>query len=574
MSTRGQPSEHLKGWTACDAGQRRMQPDLWAFFSLLDGARRRLLGVLACLALAAATEPAMVAVIKYTVDWGNARIQVPRWLGYPMLPAAILLLYVVRGGAAAGAAHWMGGVCADTVTALQRQTLRRVLKVRGWTAMHMPIGIPVHLLTFEIKQCADLLERIATKLVRHVLTLVALYGSLFILNWKLTLLATLAIPLLCAVCWLLLGQLRRLTTSQIALNEGLADLLIERSHKATLVKLHGAVELELADFQQAADQLRKSNLSLYSTSAVAAPLTQVIAAVIVALIMTWVVQANSDGSMTKGDAVAYITNLLLVLTPLKNLAELNGPVIRSIVGMQSVLALRDLPVESECSAMRQRVTGEIELTNVTVVYPQASVPALEDFSARIAAGEMVALTGPSGVGKSTVFQVIRGLVDPVKGEVKIDGRPLSAWPRADLRLEFAVVTQRPQLFNRSILENIAYGEACPDHARAWRALVDVGLDAAVAALPMGINSQIGIEGVLLSGGQARLLAIARALYSRAPVILLDEPTASLDLATRRKVQASLTHLRRDRTILLITHDPSLAACADRVIAVSPAEAVR
>ena len=540
---------------------------LLALWRLLHARRPVLLAVLGCLALTAATEPAMVAVLKHTIDWG--KVPVASWLSYSMLPAAILALFVARGAFAATAAHLMGGVCADAVSLLQQQLQRHMLSLHGTRVSDLPVGKSVHLLTFEIKQCADFLERVTMKLIRHVLTVVALYVSLWLLNWRLTVIAMLALPLLVLVCGASWDRLRQHTRRQIRLNEELADLLIERSHKVTAVKLHGAAEQEIRRFQGVAAELRASSLSLYKVAAMAAPLTQVLAVLLMALMITWTIHAASDGGMTKGEAVAYVTNLLLLLTPLKNLAELNGPILRSIAGMQTLLGLANLPSEADASGLfAGPVKGELELRNVKVVHDGGACVAAVSVNLKVEPGTMVAIVGPSGSGKSSLLKLLCSQIHPTGGEVRIDGRPLAQWSQAALCPQISFVPQQPQLFNRSVFENVAYGDSYPDRARAWQALVDCHLDGFVAALPLGMDSEVGVDGERLSGGQARLLAIARAFYSNSPILLLDEPTASLDAQTEIVLCRALERLRGRRTVLIVTHSPTLVACADSVLSMA------
>ncbi len=539
-----------------------MGRDLAYLWSRLAAHRARMLIVLACLAVASATEPALVVVIKYTIDWG--KIAVPAWLVYPLLPSAIPLLFVVRGLMSGLAAMLMGGVCADVVTLLQRDGHRQALNFKE--ASTARVGKRVYLLTFEIKQCADLLERIATKLIRHVLSLVALYASLFLLNAKLTLYATLALPLVGAVCWMAFGRLKRLTVQQIQLHEDLTDLITERSRKSTVVKLQRSVDVELKQFLHATLALRVCGLRLYSVIALIAPLTQVFVVTLMAIIVFGIARAAGAGAMTKGDAVAYVTNLILILAPLKNLAELNGPLLRSMLGLQAVLDVAERPPAAPVREDAQPpVQGRIDIKKLTWRYPGQVPAALRDVNVAIAPGEMVAIVGPSGAGKSSLLHILRSETVLPEGELSIDGWPRHRWSSLGLYRQIAFVAQQPQLLNRSVSENVAYGDPNPDRTRVWEALADAQLDHAIRAMPLGLDTDIGRDGQRLSGGQARLLVMARAFYSKAPIILLDEPTASLDARTEENFLAALNKLRQNRTLLVITHSAAVAAGADRVL---------
>ena len=545
------------------AGERSMPADLKEIWRTIRGDWIALLAVALCLILASAAQPAVVAVIKYTVDWGKAPM--PRWVSYPMLPAAVLLMFAVQGAAMAVSTHLMGRISADLISAIQRRLHRQVLDSQAGPTPRPSIGRVMHLLTFEIKQCADLLDRVTGKLIRHSLSLLALYASLLVLNWKLTLIASLAVPIVFAVCKAVFGRVRLLTRRQIAANESMANLLAERSRKANVVKLHGAVELELRQFQVAADHLRAAQLKFYCASAMPAPLSQVLAVAVIGIILACTLQAVNAGAMTKGSAAAYVTNLFLILAPLKNLAELAGPILRSILGAQSVLALEGPPAAHR-RPPEPPSRGDVALRRVTARYLGQRRAALDNVDLAARPGEIVAITGPSGAGKSSLFEVLRARLKPDSGDVLVDGRPLRELTPEELSRHLAVVTQHARLFDRSILENVAYGDERPDRERVWEVLAQTRLDQLVRALPQGLESRVGVDGRRLSGGQVRLLTIARALYTRAPVLLMDEPTASLDADNERSLCEVIARLRGRRTVLLITHSQTLAAVADRVVA--------
>lgn len=542
--------------------RRSLPEDLHAFWRQLRTHRRMLLAVLICLAIAAATEPAAVIVIKDALERSERSMSLREYVWPPLM---ILALFLIRGGAAICAAHVMGGVCADVICALQATLYRAVLALPAATALKMSIGRLVHLLTFEVKQCADLVERVTMKLIRHVLTLGGLYLSLSLMNWKLTVVASLAVSAVTLVCRSVIGRLRGLALRHIAANEKLAGLLIERCHKRTVVKMHGTAQFEIDRFRKVTHDLRTCSLSLYTMMALAAPLTQVLAVFLFALISIFLLTDSDHFGMTQGAAIAYVTNLLLVLTPLKNLAELNGPVLRSIIGIQALFAIGNPYTKVKASNAPIRcMHGDVVFQDVHVVYPRSDF-ALRNVNFKVAAGETVAIMGSSGAGKTTILEMLRSKVVPVMGAIMIDGIKLGDWTEAERQRQIAVVAQHTEILNRSILENVAYGEALPDLGRVRKVLKEVCLDSMVDELPSGLHTRLGGAGVSLSGGQIRLLMLARAIYSNAPIILMDEPTASLDSATERHIHRLLSRMHGLRTMVIVTHSEVLAAAADRVM---------
>jgi len=218
------------------------------------------------------------------------------------------------------------------------------------------------------------------------------------------------------------------------------------------------------------------------------------------------------------------------------------------------------------------VRGDIVLAGVQLAYRDEGVPALAGVDLTIAAGETVALVGPSGAGKSTLVNLLPRFVEPTQGEVLLDGVALPQWDIGALRRQFALVSQDVVLFNDSVAANVALGETV-DPQRVRAALKDAHLLDFVEALPRGIDTPIGHNGSELSGGQRQRLAIARAIYKDAPVLILDEATSALDSQSERAVQDALTRLMHGRTTLVIAHRLSTVEHADRVVAMDQGRVV-
>ncbi|MBN8558615.1 MAG: ATP-binding cassette domain-containing protein, partial [Burkholderiales bacterium] len=212
-----------------------------------------------------------------------------------------------------------------------------------------------------------------------------------------------------------------------------------------------------------------------------------------------------------------------------------------------------------------RARGELALRQVSVSYGDDGEPVLRQLSLHVRAGEMVALVGPSGAGKTTLINLLPRFVQPTSGQVLLDGSNIADWPLAALRAQFALVSQDVTMFNDSIAANVALGAAAVDRERVQRCLQDANLAAHVATLPEGIDTVLGHNAAQLSGGQRQRLAIARALYKDAPVLLLDEATSALDTESERLVQQAITRAMAGRTTLVIAHRLSTIEHADRIV---------
>jgi subfamily B ATP-binding cassette protein MsbA len=263
--------------------------------------------------------------------------------------------------------------------------------------------------------------------------------------------------------------------------------------------------------------------------------------------------------------------MLQLVAPLKHLSDVMAPVTRGLAAVERGIELTDqFPPEAGGGHQVSRARGAIAFRGVSLHYGQDAdaKAALAGVDLDVREGETVALVGPSGAGKTTLVNLLPRFLTPGAGEITLDGVPLAQWDVRSLRRQFAFVSQDVVLFNDSIAANVALGEtgAPLDEARIRAALTAANLMAFVDGLPQGMYTLVGHNGSELSGGQRQRLAIARALYKDAPVLILDEATSALDSESERAVQAALERLMQGRTTLVIAHRLSTIEHADRVIA--------
>jgi subfamily B ATP-binding cassette protein MsbA len=273
--------------------------------------------------------------------------------------------------------------------------------------------------------------------------------------------------------------------------------------------------------------------------------------------------------------VAFITAMLMLVSPIKRLADIATPITRGLAALERGLKLlEDVKVEvqgqheahvnSKQNANSNEATFCIELDTVSVQYNQDAPPALKQVSLQIASGETVAFVGSSGSGKTTLINLLPRFVLPESGRIAIMGTPIEEWPLAQLRAQFALVSQDVVMLNDTVSANIALGQSI-DRDKVQRCLEAANLSDHVARLPNGIDTPLGHNATELSGGQRQRLAIARALYKDAPILILDEATSALDNESERLVQDALQKLMQGRTTLVIAHRLSTIEHADRVV---------
>jgi subfamily B ATP-binding cassette protein MsbA len=341
---------------------------------------------------------------------------------------------------------------------------------------------------------------------------------------------------------------------------------------ARVVRLHGGAPAQAGRFAAASSVLRRLAMKAATASAAIGPLTHMLAAAglsAVICIALW----QSRGAITVGTFAAFITAMLMLIAPMKRLSESANPVARGMAAIQRAMDLVEhTPAESGGTHAPGRAQGHIELRGVSVRYRSDTTPALDQLTLEIEPGQVVALVGPSGSGKTTLANLLPRFVVPSQGQVLLDGHDVGHWQLQALRAQFALVSQDVVMFNDTLAANIAMEEA-PDAARLERCVAAANLGDFVATLPKGLATVTGHNATELSGGQRQRLAIARALYKDAPVLILDEATSALDAASERLVQEALQRLMAGRTTLIIAHRLSTIEHADRVIVLEHGRAV-
>ncbi len=514
--------------------------------------------------LAAITEPLMAALLKPLLDRGFTRGEMPLWF----VPAAVLLLFAVRGIAQFISQYALSRIANEGMQRLRKVLFDRLLGAELALFARQSASTLSNTVVYEVQTGAMLLVQALLGLSRDGFTLVALLGYLVYLNWKLTLIVAFLVPSISWIMKVFSKRLYKLTQQGQQATDELAYVVEENVLAHRMVRLHGAETAQAQRFEQLSQKLNR--LAVKSTIAQAAttPLTQMMASLALSVVVMIALWQSGKQGFTVGGFVAYITAMLMLIAPIRRLAEVAGPITRGLAALERGLALvDDVPTEPQGSFGMAHAQGRIEFRDTRVNYRgDDERPALDGVSIAIEPGQNVAFVGPSGSGKTTLMNLLPRFVLPSGGQVLLDGHDISEWELKSLRSQFAMVSQDVVMLNDTLAANVALGaDAGIDRDRVLACIAAANLSTHVEGLPQGIDTVLGHNATQLSGGQRQRLAIARALYKDAPVLLLDEATSALDTESERLVQDALQRLMQNRTTLIVAHRLSTIQHADRII---------
>ncbi len=521
----------------------------------------------------ALTEPVLPALMKPLLDEGFGHTEVPLWL----VPVVLIGIFVLRGAATFISQYALAWAANQGVLNLRGAMFARLLDAHPELFTRHTASKLTNILVYEVQHGSNLLVSAVLTVVRESLTLLALLGYLIWLNWKLTLFVGVMFPLVFMSVRLISRRMRRITLASQKATDELAYVIEENVLAWRIVRLHDAAPQQTARFAARSNLLRRLMMKSVAASALMTPVTLTLTACALSGVLVVALYQSRTGGTTVGGFAAFITAMLMLLAPIKKLSAVSGQITRGVAALERGVALiDDSRLEPAGPHDPGPARGEIELRDVSLRYRDDQPPALDRLNLHVRPGETVALVGPSGAGKSTLVHLLPRFVDPNGGSVLLDGVALEDWQVGVLRRQFALVSQDVVLFNDSVAANVALGSA-PDAAldleRVREALRGANLLDFVEGLPQGLDTPVGHNGNQLSGGQRQRLAIARAIYKDAPILILDEATSALDSESERAVQEALDRLMKGRTTLVIAHRLSTIEHADRVVAMDAGRVV-
>ena len=509
----------------------------------------------------AATEPMIPALLKPLLDRGFQRGELEIWT----VPVALLWLFATRGAAGYISQIGLTKITNDGLQLFRKKMFEKILTAQANLFSQQTSSAISNTAVYEIQTGSTMLVASILSLTRNTLTVVALTAYLFYLNWKLTLIVVAIFPAVAVVMRVLTRRLHSLTKSSQEATDDLAYVVEENVLAHKDVRLYGAQASQAKRFQDLSNTLRQIAMKSTVAGAAMTPLTQMLAAVALSIVISVALVQSASAGTSVGGFVAFVTAMLMIIAPIRQLSEVSSPITRGLAALERGLELIEhTPCESQGLYAKAKADGHIEFKDVTVQYAAGVNPALNSLCLTIESGETVALVGSSGSGKTTLVNLLPRFVNTQSGSIFIDGEDILNWNLASLRSQFAYVSQHVVMINDSIASNVALGHT-PDLAKVARCLDAANLTSMISSLPDGVGTMVGHNALQLSGGQRQRLAIARALYKDAPILILDEATSALDSESERAIQESLSRLLHNRTTLVVAHRLSTIKHADRIV---------
>lgn len=521
--------------------------------------------------ITAATEPAIPYIFQILLD--NGFVEKPV-LSLWLVPCGVIIIFFIRGILTFTSSYMMSWVSTRILNELRRQMFAKMLELPINFYTTNTGGKVINSIMFEVQQIIDMVTKVFTSIVRSTLTVLGLLAWLLYLNWTLTIVTLILLPLIVIVVRTTGKRLKKLNHDSLAINAELTQVIEETTRGQQVIKIFGGQSYEEDRFHIRAENLRRYTMRMTGTFSATVPITQLMIACAVAIVIMMALIQSNNGQITVGGFVSFITAMLILLAPLKQLAEINGPLQRGIAAAEVVYNLIDKTTERiGGDTLLSHSKGRLDFINVAFAYPGNNQLALKNINLSVQAGETIAFVGMSGGGKSTLASLIPGFYSVTKGEILLDGKPIESISLTSLRQQIAMVSQNIILFDDTLAANIAYGDNLPNLKRITEAATAAYLTDVMQNMPHGLKTRIGDNGVYLSGGQRQRVAIARAIYKNAPILILDEATSALDTKSERAVQAALDHLMQGRTTFIIAHRLSTIEHADRIVVLSHGQIV-
>jgi subfamily B ATP-binding cassette protein MsbA len=486
------------------------------------------------------------------------------------LPFIIVGLFLLRAGASFVASYFMTSVGRDVVKALREKLFNHLLKLPAGFYDMTTSGQLLSKIIYNTDQVANACTNAVSTAVQSIALIIGLFIVMFSISWRLTLFYIIIAPLVAIIVRYTSVRMRRLSRNVQNYLGDMTHVAEETIEGYKVVKIFGGQAYESEKFSELCKRNRDQAMKVIVTDSFSTLFVFFIGGLVFAGTVYLVTMTSVHAfGLTAGGFAAMIAAMLSILKPMRDYTSVNNIIQQGLAGAQSIFEVLAEPAEKdEGTKILPIVKGRVEYRQVSFRYRENTPLALKDLSFIIEPGQMVALVGRSGGGKTTLASLLPRFYDATEGCILVDDINTHEMTLESLRKHISIVTQQVTLFNDTIANNIAYGsfEKATEHDIIKAAQMAHAMEF-IEKLPEGMQTTVGENGVLLSGGQRQRIAIARALLKNAPILILDEATSALDTESERKIQAAFEELMKGRTTLVIAHRLSTIEHADKIIVI-------
>ncbi|MDC9724476.1 MAG: lipid A export permease/ATP-binding protein MsbA [Gammaproteobacteria bacterium] len=512
----------------------------------------------------ASTETGLAALMKPLMD-GSFVERDPATI--KLIPLLLIGLFLIRGVANFFTSYGLGWIARNVIKNLRAEMFDRLLVLPATFFDNSTSGQLMSKLLYDVEQVANASTDAVLTVIRDSLIIIGLLAWMIYLNGTLALIIFLTIPLIAILVFKISSRFRVISKNIQDSMGDVSHITSEMVEGHREVKTFGSHHYESERFKKANQYNRRQSMRMVATEAISQPIIQLITVLGLSGVIYLATLPEMLEEISVGSFISFITAMFMILTPLKRLTKINSKLQRGIAAAHSIFQLIDEQAEADTGTKSlQRAKGEIQYKDVRFSYTNDGDNVLENISFHAQPGQTIAFVGHSGSGKTTLVSLLTRFYPLTEGQILLDGIDINELQLTSLREQISVVNQQVILFNDTIANNITYGQKeqisnekiieAAKAAHAWE-FID--------RLPDGLATQVGQNGVLLSGGQRQRLAIARALLRDAPILVLDEATASLDSEAERHIQSALETLMTQRTTFVIAHRLSTIEKADQII---------
>ena len=482
------------------------------------------------------------------------------------LPFYAIGIYFIRGVGTFIGNYFTAWVGASVVRDIRQHLFNHMTHLPASYYETQNHGVMLSMMTNGVRSVQELVTGAWKTILMQGMSVVTLIGYVFYLNWRLSVIFLVLAPILLALVQLSARKLRDVGRKSEQQLGGTLQVAKEMLSNLGVVKAFGATAYEQDRYGDALKHAFKLQMKTRKVLAITGPLLQFVIAFGIAVLVFVLLDPVTLDTYTAPELIGYLTAFALIPKPMRQLSNISLTVQQGLIGAEMVFEIMDATPEADHGTVcMDRVQGALRFENVTFQYPLGKQPALRGVSLTIRPGETVALVGKSGSGKSTLASLIYRLHDPQEGTVYIDDVPVQDYTLDNLRTHISIVNQHVALFDDTIRNNIAYGDARYSDTEVMNAIRNAYAEGFIAEQDNGLNSMIGESGLRLSGGQRQRVAIARAFLKNAPILILDEATSALDNESESYIKRAVETVMKNRTAIVIAHRLSTIEKADRVL---------